>query len=193
MNVKKRVEKRRIRQNALKRLEVLSPKKCRIEPLRPDEKDESSPVLLNSSVCDKCEFLLEENNNLKASVDTLQKKLTSLKTEHDLLYKAIIKKKKIHSRTLRRHAQKVRQLNDNLAFYKKRYEQNCKLTRYISKFLSPSQIKFLQSKGKITRWSNEDLSRAIMIRALSRKSYDFWREKMEFPLPSATTLRRWCA
>jgi uncharacterized protein YukE len=185
-----RAEKRRIRQNALLRLEKLSPKKPKL--LQPESTCTSHIDPPNSAACDRCESLLEENKNLKESVDTLNKTIKNMKREHDQLYKAMTKKKKSFNRTLKRHAERVKTLNKNLARCKKQLEANSKLSQFVSNFLSPTQMKSLEAKGKVTRWSSEDLSRAVMIRALSRKSYDFWRDKMNFPLPSAATLKRWC-
>ncbi|KAG8335917.1 hypothetical protein J6590_057245 [Homalodisca vitripennis] len=65
-----RIEKRRVRKNAIERLDSLSPKKPRIEPLNTDRLDESN-IVQPSSVCEKCENLLEENNNLNSSIDVL--------------------------------------------------------------------------------------------------------------------------
>ncbi|KAG8317068.1 hypothetical protein J6590_034440 [Homalodisca vitripennis] len=64
------LEKRRVRKNAIERLDSLSPKKPRIEPLNTDRLDESN-LVQPSSVCEKCENLLEENNSLNSSIDVL--------------------------------------------------------------------------------------------------------------------------
>ncbi|KAG8259000.1 hypothetical protein J6590_019471 [Homalodisca vitripennis] len=97
-----RIEKRRVRKNAHERLD--SPKKPRIEPLNTDRLDESN-LVQPSSVCEKCENLLEENNNLKSSIDVLEQKITNLRREHDILYKSIAKKRKMHSKTLSKSCQ----------------------------------------------------------------------------------------
>ncbi|KAG8313064.1 hypothetical protein J6590_010157 [Homalodisca vitripennis] len=115
-----RIEKRRVRKNAIERLDSLSPKKPRIEPLNTDRLDESN-LVQPSSVCEKCENLLEENNNLKSSIDVLEQKITNLRREHDILYKSIAKKRKMHSKTLRRHAKTVKTLRTKLMFASKPY------------------------------------------------------------------------
>ncbi|KAG8247203.1 hypothetical protein J6590_065868 [Homalodisca vitripennis] len=112
-----RIKKRRVRKNAIERLDSLSPRKSRIEPLNTDRLDESN-LVQPSSVCEKCENLLEENNNLKSSIDVLEQKLTNLRREHDILYKSIGKKRKMHSKTLRRHAKTVKTLRTKLSYYK---------------------------------------------------------------------------
>lgn len=39
----------------------------------------------------------------------------------------------------------------------------------------------------------DDISKTIVLRALSSKGYDFGRDKIGMPLPSARKLKRWCA
>lgn len=43
------------------------------------------------------------------------------------------------------------------------------------------------------RWSFEDIASAIALRLLSPKAYRFLRNIMKIPLPSLSTVQKWCA
>ncbi len=48
-------------------------------------------------------------------------------------------------------------------------------------------------QGKKSRnWGYEDITRAIVLRAISRKGYTYFRDKLRFPLLSLSTHQRWC-
>src|SRR5258705_9846818 len=48
-------------------------------------------------------------------------------------------------------------------------------------------------QGKKSRnWGYEDITRAIVLRAISRKAYTYFRDKLRFPLLSLSTHQRWC-
>lgn len=50
----------------------------------------------------------------------------------------------------------------------------------------------LATNGKITRWSSEDISQAVMMRAFLRRSFDFCKNFI-YTVSLPSTLRRWCA
>ncbi|XP_054709159.1 uncharacterized protein LOC129218864 [Uloborus diversus] len=61
------------------------------------------------------------------------------------------------------------------------------------KVLTNTQFNALVTKRKYVNWTAEDISRSLVLRALSRKSYDYLRNKVGIPLPSSSTLKRWCS
>ncbi|GBN71780.1 Transposable element P transposase [Araneus ventricosus] len=61
------------------------------------------------------------------------------------------------------------------------------------KILTETQINAIANSNKKIKWTSNDISRAVVLRALNRKSYDYWREKIKLPLPSPSTLKRWCS
>lgn len=61
------------------------------------------------------------------------------------------------------------------------------------KILTENQITAITESKKLIKWNSDDVSRAVILRAINQKSYDFWREKIGLPLPSSATLKRWCS
>ena len=64
------------------------------------------------------------------------------------------------------------------------------LRRAVGGVFSDTQLSRLQHKRK-TRWSEDDIVRALSVRCVSLKCYRFLRDKLHFPLPGLTTLRTW--
>jgi len=60
----------------------------------------------------------------------------------------------------------------------------------LQKYFSPSQAKSIMTQKRVN-WSEEDIVKGLMLRSLSRKSYQFIRKKKLFPVPSISTLRKW--
>ena len=60
----------------------------------------------------------------------------------------------------------------------------------LKKYFTPSQTKSILTKKRV-RWSEEDIVKGLMLRSLSRKTYQFVRKKNIFPVPSISTLRKW--
>lgn len=63
----------------------------------------------------------------------------------------------------------------------------------LSKFSSASQIDSIFNDSKITRWTDDDMSKAITLRSLSPKAYRYIKEVCSFPYPSVSTLQRWAS
>ena len=55
--------------------------------------------------------------------------------------------------------------------------------------LSASQVR-CASSGKRIMWSAQDLAKALGLRCVSRKAYEYVRQVMKFPLPSPRTLSK---
>ena len=47
------------------------------------------------------------------------------------------------------------------------------------------------SSNSVSRWQEEDISKALALRTLSPKAYRFLKEQWNFPLPSDATISRW--
>ena len=54
--------------------------------------------------------------------------------------------------------------------------------------LTPTQIECLLQKKAVKRWEEEDIRRAVTLWSFSPESFNYLRETMKFPLPSAATL-----
>lgn len=66
-----------------------------------------------------------------------------------------------------------------------------RVTEILSTVFSPGQIKVLISKKKKIKWSHEDICCAIALRSVSAKAYRYLRNKLKYPLPGMSSLRRW--
>lgn len=66
-----------------------------------------------------------------------------------------------------------------------------KVTEKLQTYLTPTQIECMLHKKPVKRWEEEDIRRAVTLRSFSPKAYNYLRETMKFPLPSAATLKRW--
>jgi len=66
------------------------------------------------------------------------------------------------------------------------------LKNILARFFTEGQIKAIieDNKNQI-RWTSNDISSAMSIHCVSAKAYRFLREKLKYPLPSISTLRRW--
>ena len=62
----------------------------------------------------------------------------------------------------------------------------------LSKVFTPTQVKCLITGNYARKWASEDIASAIALRAHSRKAYVYLRDKLHHPLPSLSTLQRWC-
>ena len=68
--------------------------------------------------------------------------------------------------------------------------QKSVVTSVLRKYFSPSQTKSILTQKRVC-WSEEDIVKGLMLRCLSKKTYQFIRKKKLFPVPSISTLRKW--
>lgn len=52
------------------------------------------------------------------------------------------------------------------------------------------QVESLFSGKRTSRWTEDEISKALTLKSLSHYTYAFLREKWQFPLPSRSTLNR---
>ena len=63
--------------------------------------------------------------------------------------------------------------------------------KVLSRHFSSSQIDYILSGIPVTKWSDEDISRALTLHNLSPKAYRYLRDVCKFPFPCRSTLSRW--
>lgn len=181
---------RRIRTDALERLHTLSPKKARVQecPIAStsDEYNDN-----NCSRCDKYDQLLIENKLLKDTVEQLNSKLKELQSKQNVTLKKYKRKVTNNCKQLRKHIKGYKQIKRELCITKRKYNEQRSLLGRLQRIFTPAQIKSLTHEGQ-ARWTSEDISRSVMLNALSRKMYIYLRERIGLPLPSQSTLSRWC-
>lgn len=171
-----RLENRNVRKRAIERLNQLSPIK---KPKMSNDQD-----ILN-------------NKNRKLESDT-EKKIKELENENQKLKEYIMKlEKKVEITNIRLRREKtisLSKINDfkkksEFIFQKKLKEE---IKRIFKNVFTESQIKALIDGKRITKWKEEDIVNAITLRAISHKAYIYLRNRLEMPLPSISTLKRWC-
>lgn len=95
------------------------------------------------------------------------------------------KKIKLYVQKTKRLITSRKLLPDQLRNIKIRYEkisaENKRMKHFknsMSKIFSNSQVESLmKNNSKKVKWTSEDISRSFVIRSMSAKCYDFWRER----------------
>lgn len=168
-----RLVNRNVRKRALKRMKDLSPTKKQKKQIIEDCSFEYSGQIMSERIKE----LEEENFKLKNHISKLEKKVKLMSINSDRQKKLLICKINFLKRNLEK------------SFQKKTSER---VKSVLGKILSPSQIKMLIDGKRISKWNEQDITNAISLRAVSTKCYAFLRNRMGMPLPSISTLKRWC-
>ncbi|GBL89811.1 Transposable element P transposase [Araneus ventricosus] len=133
------------------------------------------------NICSSCFETQKENALLLERIRFLEKELEKTKEE--------TKKNQRKRKEMKTKAQIGRILTENKSDEKKlsRIEENFK------NILTATQLNaVIENKSKIKRTA-EDISRHLIIRSISRRAYEYWRNQIGIPLPSASTLKRRCS
>ncbi|GBO19128.1 Transposable element P transposase, partial [Araneus ventricosus] len=176
-----RKRKRSILREAKIRLKCPSPKKvCETPSMEPF----TTPT--NENICSSCFETQKENALLLERIRFLEKELEKTKEET----KKNQRKKKI--KEMKTKAQIGRILTENKSL-KSEVKKLSKIEENFKNILTATQINaVIENKSKI-KWTAEDISRHLIIRSISRRAYEYWRNQIGIPLPSASTLKRWCS
>jgi hypothetical protein len=86
-----------------------------------------------------------------------------------------------------KHSNELKKENSSLK--SKAYTQNLVKAELEKSFSAPQTKQILTQKR--VNWSEEDIIKGLMLRALSTKSYQQIRRKQLFPVPSISTLKKW--
>lgn len=164
----KRCHFREVRKRAINTLQDLSPKKKRKDQWTEIESEKLLPS-------DDREDLLKNIAILQRNNRCLINRCSTLQSRNKELREQLSSTKK--------------QLRDLM--HAKDSERKDKLIRLLEKLFSPNQIRCLLKESNRVKWNRGDICRALTLRAVSRKCYCFLRNKLGFPLPSISTLKRW--
>ncbi|EFA11760.1 Transposable element P transposase-like Protein [Tribolium castaneum] len=93
---------------------------------------------------------------------------------------------------------KIRSTNDQLSYYKKKC---CGLSKVkvpdeinvLKQFLTENQIALLLRTNKKVNWKDDEIAIAFTIRYYSKQCYLYLRDKLHYPLPALSSLRRWAS
>lgn len=129
------------------------------------------------------------------SMEELQLKLQqSRKANEDLLNAISCLVKEKHDLSIE-HGKENRANREEIVKLRKDLSQASAIINRVRNNLSSTftstQMEHILTGKPITRWREEDISRALTLRSLSYKSYKFIREVWQFPLPSRSTISRW--
>ncbi|GAB6021328.1 hypothetical protein CHUAL_003938 [Chamberlinius hualienensis] len=84
----------------------------------------------------------------------------------------------------------INNLNEQLEYLKN--ERKNFIVERLKPIFTDGQIRCLfQPVKKRICWSDEDITSAITLRSVSPNAYRYLREKMNYPLPAVSTLRKW--
>lgn len=152
----------------------------------------SNDFVNNINVVDKNDFnsnvseyeqmerkLLEMENKFKI----MEKENSKLKIEINELIE-LNKKNEIEKCTLYDELKNISQTTQTS-------EVETQVKKLLGEIFSPGQIKALMNRNKKVHWNSEDISCAISLRSVSAKAYRYLRNKLKFPLPALSSLRRW--
>lgn len=182
-----RRSKRCIRRDVLDRITELSPKKLRLE------KDVSNKIEHSENErpmkCISCSELENVNKILSDRVAMLEKEICNLKMKNKRSLRILRNRKQ----GLKNNRAAVSLIGKKLSKANLKMKELLQMEMTLQKIFTPSQLEMMSTQKRKKKWTEEDISRGIVTRAISRKAYDFWRNKIGIPLPSASTLKRWCA
>lgn len=116
---------------------------------------------------EKLKIMETENYKLKNNLNILTEKCNVLETEKKSILEDLTK---------------IKYVSDNF---------EVKVQNILLKVFSPGQVKTLLNPNKRIKWSSEDIACAISLRSVSAKAYRYLRNKLKYPLPALSTLRRW--
>lgn len=122
------------------------------------------------------EQLKEENRKLKIETAKLKNVQSSLK-------------RKIKNRTVREL-----KTDSHQAFPTSTTDFTVeKVFKIVSPTLTRTQVEKIVLRKKKIVWKTEDISRALTLRYLGKRSYLYLRDMLQMPLPALSTLRRWAS
>lgn len=116
---------------------------------------------------EKLRFMETENIKLKDNLNILTEKCNVLETKNKSIFEEL---------------SKIKHESGNV---------EVKVQNILLKVFSPGQVKTLLNPNKRIKWSSEDIACAISLRSVSAKAYRYLRNKLKYPLPALSTLRRW--
>ena len=131
---------------------------------------------------ERSESLMKEHLKDQAEIKKLKSDVESWRKKNIDLQKAMHNLKKQLKATKNR---KIKPLSTE--------KKNALVTEVLKPFFSETQISAILrgSWKKIHNWSHDDYIHALTIRLLSRKTYDYLRQKKCLPLPGHSNLKRY--
>lgn len=117
----------------------------------------------------------ETAQKLHQRIEELEKQVTQVLLEKENLEKDNV--------TLREEVEALKGCNLK--------DRDSKIHEILSRFFTPGQIHCILHPERHIRWSPEDVASAISLKSISSKAYRYLRNKLKYPLPDISTLRKW--
>ena len=162
-----RSNSRTVKKRAIETINNLSPKKRKTDQstsTEPSENETEEIKILKKEVKE----LQEKNRRLEAKCRELTVKNKYLREE----ISAKTRKGKLYDTNFKKLV-------------------NEEINKIMSHLFSENQVKCLLTGKRQSKWKREDICKAVTLRAISRKCYIFLRNKLGFPFPGISTLKRW--
>lgn len=151
-------------------------------------------------VIQSAEVEIEENVNLNTKTAELQVKNLKLEMENkkfqeknfqnEQLKKLLAIKEAEVKRFSKENQILQQQLNDSKKTSINLGDMTAKLKNMLSSVLTSNQVDLILNKKDKVKWTSEEMSTALTLRYLSKATYIFLRDKLNFPLPALATLQR---
>jgi hypothetical protein len=117
------------------------------------------------------------------------KQFQSESTEREKILRSEIKalgqKNRLQSKIIGSLRKKIRMLSS------KKYQTNLVKQEFEKKFSSAQTKIFLNGRKRAKKWTQQDIIDGLILRAFSKRSYQYLRKKEIVPLPGLSTLRNW--
>lgn len=146
------------------------------------------------SLIEASELLISETN-----LASLENPSESLELKYSHLLEKFSELQKNHFKLMQDSKRKIKSLNDLLNYYKKKCYKMSKnekaqaAEKILKMVLTENQVRLLLKKKKLVRWTSEEIAVAFTIRYYSKKCYLYIKNKLHYPLPGLSSLRRWAA
>lgn len=117
-------------------------------------------------------------------------KMFELVEENNALKDMIMRKDRI----LRNKSLKIRRLTNSMKEKRKKNRQTVlesKIKEKLKTVFTKNQLDLLLGNKERVKWTNEEISLALTLRYLGKRTYMYLKRKCNFPLPSLSTLNRW--
>lgn len=157
---------------------------------KPKEKNVEKYVVDEIMENDKTDHQSAELQIKNMRLETENKKLLEKISHTEQLKKLLavkeaeVKRFSKENQTLQQQLVDMKKTSINLG------DMTAKLKSMLSSVLTSNQVDLILNKKDKVKWTSEEMSTALTLRYLSKATYIFLRDKLNFPLPALATLQR---
>ena len=109
-----------------------------------------------------------------------------------LKFESTLKGVKIQKSKIRRLIEEKHKLRRTIGKFQLKEASSVDTKKQFQNVFTAKEVStLLLVRRKVGKWNNEDIVRALTLRAMSSRTYEFLRQEMRIPFPSRSTLRNW--